>query len=468
MKKSFLELRNDIASVIFILPLLAVLGACQAVDPSLGSEYIPKDHIMQIRRDSSFAVKTYNVTTDSIVSSMEAMNLLGGFRNPATGVSVDAGIVFQMEVAYNFKQGQDSLYGTRPVIDSARIRFTVHDATGNTEVGQIFDLYELNERIRLDSAYYYDFDPTPYMLPQPLASVTHTGRGNIEFNLEDEVFLARLLDTTGYYHDTIFKQRFKSFYVKPRTPHNDAAVYRINLATRSNLTVYYHNAEYPNSELSTTYNFSPYISEIGTYTPRNQTINIVDRDYSGVLPEIHLDDPASPASSVFVESFEGIVTKLEFSKESLEGLRNKVQAAGFRDIVVNKAVLQLFYPARNPDERNHMPDRLGMYTDFTRRVGIQDYNWYSEYQSQLGLYPLLLAYDGKIKPSRYLYQMDITQYIQQLVKSDDPTVEVYLAPSYETLATIGQDNWSNPYTAEISGTGSENPPLLVITYTMIR
>ena len=474
MKGYSLKLRGNIASV-FLVGLFAGLAACQPVDPSLGNEYIPKDHLMKIRRDSSFVVKTYNVTSDSVISSMQAMNLLGGYKNPATGISVDAGIVFQMEAAYLFKQGQDSLYGTRPVMDSARVRFAVYDAVGVPEVGQVFDLYELDKRIRLDSVYYYDFDPTPYMSSQPLASVTHSGRGSyIEFRLEDEAFLNRLLDTTGYHQDTLFKRRFKSFYVKPRTAHGDAALYRINLGARlsnrplSCLTTYYHNAEYPDTVLSTTYEFSPYIAESNVRTPYNQTINVVDRDDSGVLPIVHLNDPASPASSVFVESFEGIMTKLEFTKESIEGLRAKVQAAGFRDIVVNKALLQLFYPARDPDDRNHLPNRLGMYTDFTRREGIPDYGWYSEYQSQLTPYPVQLAYDGKIRPSRYLYQMDITEYFQQLIKSEDPVTEVFLAPSYETLVVNGQDNWSNPYTTGISGTGSGTPPLLVITYTMVR
>ncbi len=469
MKRSSISLRSLVLSVLSIATLLAALAGCQAVDPTLGNEYIPKDHIMRIRRDSSFVVKTYNVTVDSVATSMEVMNLLGSYKNPTTGEAVDAGIVFQMEAAYLFKQ-RDSLYGTRPVIDSARMRFTVYDAVGKWDTEQIFDLYELDKRLYLDSTYYLDFDPSPYMPARPLASGIHSGKGNIVMRIEDEAFLSRLLDTTGYYQDSLFKRRFKSFYIKPRTAGEDAALYRIDMATYSQLTTYYHNAEYPDTVLMTTYNISPYIAEISSYTPANQTINVISRDYSDVRGELHLDDPTAPVSRIFVESFGGIATRLEFTKESVEALRDKVRQAGFRDLVINKAVLQMFYPVRDPDERDRLPGRLGMYTDFSKRAGIRDYSWYAEYSASLNPYGAQqkLNYDGTIKPARYLYQMDVTEYFQELLKEEGEPSAVYLAPSYETAYVQGQDNWSNPYTTELSGYGSPTPPLLVVTYTMIR
>lgn len=437
------------------------------VDNTLGNEYIPHDHHMKIVRDSTFQVKTYNVTPDSVVASGLLFNLLGGYKNETTGVSLNGGVVFQMQVATTFHQS-DSLYGSNPVIDSAFMQFYVYNAMGKTDVEQVFDLYELNERIFVDSTYYYDFDPAPYMPAEPLATFTHSGDEAIRVWLDDETFFRRLADTTGYTLDSLFKRRFKSFFLKPRVDHADAAMYRINFSSYSWMTTYYHNDEYPDTALATGYNFAPYQKEDPYGTPYNQIINVVDRDYSGVLPEIRLNDDSSPNSRIFVESFGGIMSKLEFTKESIEELKTKVKEAGYRDVAINKALLQIAYPARDPDARDQLPDRFGMYYDFKTREGIPDYDWYSEYTALYNGYDSKLTYSGFIKPSRYLYEMDITYYVQRLMRDDSDQTGVYLAPSYETPVFGSGDNWSNMYTAELAGYGSETPVLLVLTYTMIR
>lgn len=439
------------------------------VDNTLGNEYIPHDHHMKIARDSAFQVKTYNVTSDSVIASGLSFNLLGGYKSETTGVSVNGGIVFQMQVVGpSYFHQRDSLYGSNPVIDSAYMQFYVYDVMGKKEVEQVFDLYELNEQVHLDSTYYFDFDPAPYMPAQPLATFTHSGDEDIvKFWVEDEDFLRRLADTTGYSLDSLFKKRFKAFYLKPRVDHADAAIFRINLSSYSWLVSHYHNDEYPDTTLSAAYSFAPYLYEDPS-TPYNQVINVVDRDYSGVLPEVRLNDDSSPASRIFVESFQGIISKLEFTKESIEGLKAKAKEAGYRDVAINKALLQIAYPTRDPDVRSQLPDRLGMYYDFTKREGITDYDWYSEYSALYSGYTSKLAYDGYIRPSRYLYEMDITYYVQRLMREDFDQLEVYLAPSYETPVFGSADNWSNMYTAELSGYGSETPILLVLTYTMIR
>ncbi len=448
----------------------AALFSCVDIDPTVGSDYLPRDHQMRIRRDSSFVVRTYNVTTDSVISSMEPFNLVGSYRNPATRVQIDAGLVFQMQRPGRLPQN-DSLLGTAPVIDSALMRFTVRDAQGATDLPQTFDLYEMDLRIRLDSNYYHNFDPTPYLSDRPIASTTHSGQGDLEFTIDDGDFLRRLADTTGYLVDTLFKQRFKSFYIVPRASGIDASLYRIDLTGQdgevtplSRLEAWYHNAEYPDTLLRAVYNLAPYQGED---TPPNQTINVVRRDYTNAVATLHLNDPDTPVAQPLVESFGGIYTRLEFTRTSVEALKEKARQEGFRDIAVNKADLYIHYPA--DALREQMPERLGIYTDFIGRKGIVDYDWYIEYESLFSGRPQELIYDGMIRPARTLYRMDITEFVQQLIKDDGESGSVFLAPSYETpLIYPNRDNWSNPYTAPLAGYGSETPPLLVITYTMLR
>jgi hypothetical protein len=459
-----------VASIALLFGALFLLGgmfSCMEVDNTFGSEYIPGDHYMKIERDSSFQIKTYNVSApDSVIASTLSLNLLGGYKNEKTGVSIDAGIVFQLEKPLAFHQN-DSLYGSHPVIDSVKLQMYVADMMGPQDVEQTFDLYELNERIYLDSTYYFDYDPTPYMPAEPLASVVLKGKQSIDFRIEDPDFLRRLADTTGYSADSLFKKRFKSFYLKPRTAHADAAMYQVNLSYSSQLLSYYHNDEFPDTALRATYSMAPFMIEDSYNTPYNQTINIVDRDYSGVLPGIRLDE-ATTVSRTFVESYGGIQTKLEFSKESVAALKEKAREAGYKDVAINKALLQVYYPARDQQSRDELPSRLGMYYNFAKRTGTADYNWQAEYQTLLSGSTAALLYDGWIKPSRYLYQMDITYYVQRLMQEGFDKFEVYLGPSYETPVVGSANNWSNMYTAELAGYGSDTPLLLVLTYTLIK
>jgi hypothetical protein len=462
MKNCFNPFRRLIGSCL----LLAGLASCVDTDFTFGEEYIPGDHHMKIALDSTFRVKTYNVTVDSTIASLQPLNLLGSYRNPQTGVSINAGIVFEMQSALNFSN-LDSLFGTNPVIDSALFTFIPSSYVGNSGVEQVFDLYELEKRISIDSIYYYDFDPAPYIGPEPLFTFNYTWEegASMRFRIDDPAFLARLADTTGYWRDSLFKERFKGFYITPRTAHTDAALYNIFMSSPSRLIAYYHNDEKPDTALSVYYSFAPY----NGYNPKtlNQTINVVDRDYSGVFPEIALNEPKAVPLN-YVEGFGGILTRLEFTEGSIQALKEKARAAGYRDVAVNKALLRIAYPTRDPDQWDQLPSRLGIYVDFAQRIGIPDYNWRTEMSAIMQEESYYLAYGGYINRSLFFYEMDITSYVQRLMQDNYDKREVYLGPSYESIMTVGYDNWHNESTTVVSGSESENPVDLVITYTMIR
>jgi len=464
MKKYF---SDRLPACFLLFFLLAGLTSCVDVDGKFGEEYIPHDHHMKIALDSTFRIKTYNVTVDSMVSSTLPFNLLGSYKNPYTGVSVHAGIVFEMR-APSFTASPDSLYGTNPVIDSAYITFVPWKYEGKGEQEQIFDIYELKKRISLDSTYYYDFDPEPYIHPEPIFTFSYSWKGegeSMKFRIEDPAFLARLADTTGYKVDSLFKERFKGFYVTPRNVHADAAIYNIYMSYPSRLVTYYHNENPEPDTASVSYSFAPY--DWNYPLTLNQTINVVDRDYSGVYPEVALNGD-TPAGRTYVESFGGIITKFEFTRESIDALKARAEAENYRDVVINKAKLQVAYPARDPELWDKLPSRLGMYTDYRKLKGIPDYDWEVEYSALLQSQNYYLPYGGYINRSLFLYEMDVTSYVQYLMRENYDTREVYLAPSYESYQTLGVDNWHNESTAVLDGSGSETPVSLVITYTMIR
>lgn len=355
------------------------LFSCVDVDNTFGEEYIPDGQRAKVARDSTFVIRTYNVTSpDSLPADGFYLNIFGSAKDEQTGASVNAGVLFQMLAASFPESKQDSLYGIAPVIDSAFLRLSLADRTGKIEKEQQFDVYELTENIWIDSTYYYNFDAEAISKPDPVFSFTHSGEEDfIEYRIENEEFLSKLLDTTGYWLDSLFKDRFKGFYLKPRNAHDDAALYQLYL-DGSSIDVHYHNKNPKPDTASVSYYFV-LTQTFFNYTIRvNQCVNVVDWDYSGVYPEIYLDDPETPASKTFVQSYGGILTKLEFTDGSIEDIKSKVKEAGYSRIAVNNAKLEVLYPARTPEMLDQLHTRLGMFTDYKKQTPITDFNYSTE------------------------------------------------------------------------------------------
>ena len=465
MKKYCSRARGAGAVRAFILSIFlsAALTACETVDNTFGNDYIPNDQMMQVARDSSLQIKTYNITADSIYSALNDANYFGSYHDAVVG-SVSTSFIGLLRRPF---QSSDSTFDKNPVIDSAFIYFNLYgDILGKSEVEQTFEIYELKEQVYRDSAYYSNFDPTPIIESTPLFTFTHSGDGGqIKYEVTDPAFRARLLDTTGYWSDSTFHKRFKGFYIKPVQPHQDAAIYSVSL-NNSTMLVYYHNDQTPaDTSYYTNYPFSVFYTDSyygTTYYYDTQAINMIDFDYTNADPALRLDDRSEPVAKTYIQAYGGVQTSLEFTKESIDALKAKVKAAGYRSMVINKAKLEYFYPTRNPDDLDRMLGRLGMYYDYYTGETIPDFNLtYESYNSNYS------SYGGFINRSRFLYEMDITMYVQRLLRedADDEDRSVVLGPAVGPLL---DNSLLLTQPVPLDGYGSATPPRVVLTYTMIR
>jgi len=454
MKKCFSSgYRPGVPGAILFFSLLAVqLGSCVEVDNTFGTEYIPDGQIMRVLRDSSMHIDTYNVTTDSVYSSGTASAYIGGYHDPLTGSRVDAGLLVQLQ---RFGFSTDSMYRTSPVADSAYLVLSISDVMGRSDVSQTFDLYELTEAISPDSVYYSDFDPEPIRESSPLLSFTLTGKQDeFRYDLSGHPLLARLMDTTGYTTDAGFRERFKGLYIKPREAMQDGALRLIDLSG-SGVRIWYRYYVEKGDSMSTT-NIASY--SIYPTKDISQSVAVVRHDFSNVSPALRLDDRTVPVSRTYMQGYGGIKTYLEFSEESIAALKERVRAAGFSSLAINKAKLQVYIPARDPDSLDYHYGRLGMFYDYDNLRYIPDFNYVYE-----ATYETELPYGGYLNRSRYLYEMDITTYVQRLFREGYEYNGVYLTPA------VGTEDYSLALSSfALDGTGSAAPPLLVITYTMIR
>lgn len=443
------------ATVCGTLLFFLLLSSCVKIDDSVGKDFIPHNQYMKIAIDSSFYIKTYNVTVDSVFSSGQVNNYFGSYLDAVTG-SINAGLLFQMSPPYLHKDSMG--YGKNAVIDSAFFHFSVNNILGKKDVDQTFEIFELKERILYYKSYYSNFDPDPIREDVPLLTFTHSGEDDvIKAEVNDAAFFAKLLDTTGFWRDTVMHQRFKGFYIRPKDAHKDAAIYRINNTT-SFLQIYYHNeTTKPDTSFQTAAYFEPPYDSQGYFLSYNQIINVVDHDYTHADPGLRLDDEMAPAAKTYIQGYAGIHTCLEFTDESIAALKKKVKDAGYLDVAVNKARLQVFFPARTYEDLEKTYGRLGMYINYDELEGIPDHTYYAEVNGYS-------SYGGYINRSRYLYEMDITRYVQRLFQEDYDKKRVHLAP-----CVFG----STDYTYQINpmalyGYGSVEPLRLILTYTMIR
>ncbi len=429
--------------------------SCKAVDDTFGTEFIPENQVVSIAMDSTFQIKTYNITTDSVISSHQSSGYVGTAVDPVCGLT-NASLLFQYAPMDTFAQS-DSLYGIRPTIDSVFLSLSLKSGfQGDIDVAQTFDLYELSEEIYIDSIYYSNFNPAPIVKSTPLATVEFEGgatsSGYLTTRITDPDYIARLIDTTGYNNPKAFHKRFKGFYLKPRVSNLAAATLHVDL-DNSYMQINFHNE---NPTPDTTYTYFFFTTNSSTY--QNQSISVINYDYTNASPALRLNDKSVPVETTYVQGFGGITTLLEFTKESVEQIRKRVLTAGFTDIVINKAKLQVNIADQTAAGMDRDYTRLGMYTSFT------DYYNYTpilDYSPSMENQGYSTNYDGNLNRSRYLFEMDITYYAQRLFRQDYDQQEIVLATSNEYFYYL-----LNPMA--LHGYGSEAPLRLVLTYTMVR
>ncbi|MDR2936529.1 MAG: DUF4270 domain-containing protein [Rikenellaceae bacterium] len=428
--------------------------SCKKIDDTTGTEFIPDHQVVSIAMDSSFQIRTYNVTNDSVMSSnLDGYYYLGTFVDPTCGLT-NASYLFQYAPDYTFSK-TDSLYGVDPVVDSLFLRLQFDGYVGKGDVAQTFDLYELTEEIYIDSTYYSNFNPAPIVKSTPLATVEYAGDYStiITTRITDPDFISRLLDTAGYHSPRTFHKRFKGFYLKPRTKDLDAAIVAVNI-DYSYLLLHYHNDNPVKKD--TTYTYFWFTPNSQTYL--NQDIGVMNFDYTNASPDLRLNDKSVSVPTTYIQAYGGITTYLEFSKESVAQIRQKVLDAGFTDIVINKAKFQVNFVDDTPAVMKNTFSRLGMY------ISYRDPLYYSpipDYSPSLENQGYVTSYGGYKNQSRYLYEMDITFYAQRLFRQDYDQQGIILGPDLDSTYQL-----ISPMA--IHGFGSSAPLRLILTYTMVR
>ena len=383
---------------------LSVVSCTTDVDYTLGSEFIPSNQSMELRRrvyelgqmrdggsDNSACrlSSTRLYITDSIASANLGMGYFGCEASDTFGTR-RAG--FMSQLLFSLSLNEDRGWGYRPIFDSMELSLYVTDFHGDTTRSQRFEVYEItsNEYIKQsqDTSFYINFDPTPYISSEPIFVFDFPDQqrgvyvGDIEAPEERAVrlqetpatrdYISRLmfltdldandgfaLDKDELYvigNEEAFVEQVRGVYIMPaeEQPEGRGAVYATNLESTS--MILYSRDRYvedPTIIRDTTYMVYNFYLNPNNYDydleAGNVSINRVEHDYSKVtLYDVEKNNGEYVVAGGeevlmgYVDGMGGVVTEISFSDEFIQSLADLAHENEDAVVAINQALLTIY------------------------------------------------------------------------------------------------------------------------------
>lgn len=438
------------------------MTACTDKDNAFGNELIPPGQIMGSVIDSNILVYTYIDTYDSVQTNLNGnyQPYFGTFVDPLVGRTTVQ--MFTHYAPYGFKD--DTYFGVDPVVDSMTFGLTFANFIGDTNEVFTVDVYEVKDYVfKVDSAYFSNFDMSPYISSTPLFSFEQKGSEIATGKMPIE-YARKMIDNTPgkenvYYTDTNFHKIYNGFYFKLRNerPLADSCVLQLDL-TSSIMTLFYHNNNSPKKD-TTTQRFLFY----SDYTFYNTNFMTVQHDYGdadisqGGVQISQIGDLDTPSEYVYIQGLAGLMGFIKVDESSLERIKSETLAKGYSHVGLHKAELKVTFANDTWREYAKAFTTLGMYFD------MQDYDFLIEYNPILNAisgsgYTAWLG--GNLNRSVGEYSFDVTSYVQRLITGQE---ERFTTEMYSEFYARNDLNRTRIY-----GTNSPHPPKLILTYTMVK
>lgn len=462
-----------IVAMLFVA--LSIVGCTTEVDYTMGSEFVPTDQNMTLKRrvyelgkvkygegaqEECPLTTTRLYQTDSIRSANIEYGYFGCEVSDTFGMR-SAGFMSQMIFSLSLPEGRG--WGYRPIYDSMVLSLYITDYHGDTTKKHRFNVYEItsNDYFNIpedkDTTFYINFDPTPYISSEPIftfefpnqekgayvgdlsnpqgsnvrlestqATAEYISRLMLTTDLEENDGLA--LDNDSLYvvgNEAKFVDNIKGIYIAPADGMN-GAMFATELENTALLL--YARGRYeedPTIIRDTTYMVYNLYLGVNDYDgdAGNVSINSVKHDLSSSLAYTE-----NMLTTSFVDGMGGVVTEVEFTDDFIQDLADVVLSAGDKAVVsVNQAMMSVYLDGSDYDFYNVTPSikptldasmpRMGFYTDYNNLIAITDYVYTAESSSAV------LDYDGYLNRSLACYKMNISLFIQSLMNAAADNVD---------------------------------------------
>lgn len=320
-----------------MLSVLILILSCKKNNNSLGTELY--DDKVDVNTIDNIIVNTYSIRQDSIQSNGLTKSTLGSYNDPIFGLT-SASFYTQLRLSADNVNFAPTGTSADIALDSVVLALSISELYGTLEA-QTFEIYELNEDISPDSAYY-----NTTVFNTLATNIVKAGEGSITPNPNDKVFVdgdslspqlriklennfgQKIIDESGNSNlsdNTNFLQFIKGIYVKVNNPgqaSGQGAILLLDLLSAdSKLTLYYRD-----TVINDTNSFDLLINSTSA------RVNINSHDYTGttILPQ--LTDSTFGDNEFYVQGLAGLKGEVEFT--DLDRLKDS-------NFIINKAVLTL-------------------------------------------------------------------------------------------------------------------------------
>ncbi|MCK9291178.1 MAG: DUF4270 domain-containing protein [Bacteroidales bacterium] len=438
-----------------ILCCLLIAGlffqACTKKPGLIGDTIQPDTDLIKLKYTDSLTITAYSLLEDSIRTDKPENFLLGSIYDPVFGTTV-AGFYTQFSLST-----RNPDFGSNPQLDSLVLQMAYSGYYGDTNTFQTIRVYELEENIFYDSAYYsnriltasntelanFSFKPKPnskvHLLKDTVAPMLQVRLDALSTELGNKLLTAT---ADNMLSDTAFKNFFKGLYLTADPVTNGGAISMFNLPVNlSRLIIYYKNSE----KDSLQYDYT--ISSV------NAGFNVFNHfGYQNADPEFIAqvlgNDTLSGSQKLYLQGGGGVKVRLKFPDLPL------FEATTNDHIIINDA--KLIFTGLHQDTATFLaPIKLSlvqMLKDEKYQI-LEDQGYGTEY------------FGGEYIPRTNQYQFHITRYMQEAVNQRKSSENFGLQ-----LSVLGAA--SRPNRIVINGTnpiGDSTTKLkLVINYTLVN
>ena len=466
-----MEIKKIVHSILVISLSSFIFISCIDTDNSTGNGLIPDDYYMTLHR-AEFDVPLQMKMSDSLQTNMSNFAAIGSINDPDFGMS-------QSATAFAFAPYTDSLsYGNNPTPKSLSLFISgISSETYSDKdnyIHQSIYVHRLNsdldslKTIYNNSIQAADYSSTPLNIGGE--NVFFGNNTSISMNLSLDLAKELLLASSDERNNRFkFMKKYKGLYLKTDPVSNSyigGRLFYIPMSSSASFSTY--------MGLSLTY------WHVDSKIPdgKDSTISYVSYALTNVNNITHSSsalESANPAGPILLEGMAGIKPYIDFSeiKNSIDTWASTNQI-DLRKLIVAKAELQLYYDASgNYDFINRAYP--GMIFLNIREQNTNKNKLYipiadiMEYQPQSGQSTVV----NNINRSKELYSINISSYVQSLIKGEltEGEKKAWIMANNLTTDSNGQpigyfvDNLSfNKVT--FFGPNDVKKPKLIITYAL--
>lgn len=399
--------------VLLIIVSISLFLSCNKKPEELGIELVEGNPLAVDFSDTT-SVRAYSVIEDSVRTDQTTTTLLGSMYDPVMGKTT-ASVYTQVSLTTLTPD-----FGVNPVCDSMVLILMYSGYYGDTLAEQTFRVYELNEEMSYDTAYYsinnLEFDPVELAnystAPRPTDSVLigsekYEPQLRIPMNniMGDKVLTA---PSDVLEDNEAFINYFKGIYITADpvdAPGEGAVLYFNFLTSLSKILIYYHNNDTDSLEYTISLNNAGN-ARFGNY-------NHYDYDHASpeFISQVIEGDSTLGSQFIYCQAMGGVKGRISFPY-LMDWYENG-------KIAINEA--KLIFTNHETNGVYEAPETLS----FLKITEEGSANFLVDQEEGSGYFGGTYD-DGK-------YSFRITRHLQQMLNGDEPDLGFYLLISGASL-----------------------------------